>query len=165
MSNLVNHAKYELEKAGLFNSEGDFYGGMTGKAVLELVECFAKQGHSGMSASVVANLFKDVSSYKPLSPITCEDDEWSNEIDGRVFQNKRCPAIFKEGKNGRPYYLDAIVWTEKNGNAFTGKVNDISSCQFIKLPFIPKTFYVLIDEERNIIGKDELQKAFEYYAH
>ena len=37
---LVEHAKLELEIAGLLDEEGDFYGGMTGKAVLELMEIF-----------------------------------------------------------------------------------------------------------------------------
>jgi len=31
---LIEHAKLELELSGLFNEEGDFYGGATGKAVM-----------------------------------------------------------------------------------------------------------------------------------
>jgi len=45
MSNLVEHAKFELELAGYLDTEKDFYGGLTGKAVLELIECFSNQGH------------------------------------------------------------------------------------------------------------------------
>jgi len=57
MSNLKQHAQLELERIGAFSEEGDFYGGMTGKAVMELIEVFSEQGHSGMSASVVVQLF------------------------------------------------------------------------------------------------------------
>ena len=54
---LIEHAKTELEIAGLFDVKGGFYEGMTGKAVIELIEVFSKQGHSGMSAPLVANIF------------------------------------------------------------------------------------------------------------
>ena len=43
--NLAKHAEYELRKAGLFDKDSD-YGGMLGKAVMDIVKVFAKQGHS-----------------------------------------------------------------------------------------------------------------------
>jgi len=186
MSNLVDHAKRELEAIGAFSEDGDFYGGMTGTAVMELVELFAKQGHSGMSAGIVRNLFNKVADYKPLKPITCEGSEWGTGAD--KFQNKRCPSIFKEGKDGKPYYLNAIVFKGQNGSCFTsgGSVklkngDTIKSSQFIKLPFTPKTFYIDVietewaDKTETIekqgggwwtsVVKDEtqLKEVFEYY--
>lgn len=163
MSNLLEHAKLELKMAGLFYEAKDFYGGYTGRAVMELIEVFDKQGHSGMSAPMVISIFSKLADFKPLQPITCRNEEWVLVDDkNETYQNKRCSAIFKEGINGRPYYLNAIVWKEKGG-AFTGTVEEISSRQFIKLPFTPKTFYVLVDENRNIIDKEALKEAFEYY--
>jgi len=53
---LMEHAKKELELAGLFAKDSD-YGGMLGDAVLELIEKFAEQGHSGASAGMVSDLF------------------------------------------------------------------------------------------------------------
>lgn len=50
MSNLTDYAKDELTRAGLFDKDSD-YDGMLGTAALEIIEVFAKQGHSGMSAS------------------------------------------------------------------------------------------------------------------
>ena len=47
--NLVEHAKEELQRAGLFE-QGSDYDGMLAQAVLELIEKFAQQGHSGYSA-------------------------------------------------------------------------------------------------------------------
>lgn len=162
MGNLVEHAKTELQMAGLFDESGDFYGGMTGKAVLELVECFEKQGHSGMSAPMVVSIFQKVANFKTINPIKCTEDEWCEVSEG-TFQNKRLSSVFKQGKECKPYYLDAIVWEEKDGGAFTGEVEGITSRQFIKLPFEPKTFYVLIDSDRNIVDRKTLDEAFEYY--
>ena len=66
-SNTVAHAKRELELAGLLTEDGDFYGGMTGKAVLELVKVFARQGHSGMSAGIVVDIFSRVAMFETLT--------------------------------------------------------------------------------------------------
>jgi len=164
MGKLTQHAKAELEMAGLFDKEKDFYGGMTGNAVLELIEVFEKQGHSGMSAQMVVSLFKELASFKPINPIKCTDDEWV-EVGENQFQNKRLSAVFKEGKDGKPYYLDAIVWQYEDGRAFIGTVQGIASRQYIKLPFLPKTFYVKVtnEDEPKIIDKKTLAEAFEYY--
>lgn len=142
MSTLINHAKVELESAGLFDEDSD-YGGLLGKAVLELVEVFSNQGHSGMSASIVRNIFNKVADFKPLGPLTGEDKEWADSCDGEMFQNKRCSAVFKDGKEGTPYYLDAIVWRGGDyDDSFTGSVEEFQSRQFLKFPFVPKTFYI-----------------------
>ena len=139
--------------SGLFNGETDFYGGETGKAVMELIEVFSKQGHSGMSAGIVSDIFNKLSRYEPLGPITGKDEEWVDvaEVMGgkrRMFQNKRCGAIFKDGVEGKPYYLDAIVWQgEDSWDTFTGVVEGVTSSQYIKLPFVPKTFYVNVYRE------------------
>ncbi len=95
---LTEHAKQELEMAGFFDKGSD-YGGELGNATLELVKLFAKQGHSGISAGIVRNLFNKLADYKPLSPLTFNDDEWSNEIarSDNVYQNKRNSAVFKDG--------------------------------------------------------------------
>lgn len=190
-SNLVKYAKMELEAIGAFSKDDDFYGGMTGNAVLELIELFSKQGHSGMSASLVRNLFNKLADYKPLKPITCEDSEWGDAIDeNNTYQNKRCSSIFKKGKNGKPYYLDAIVFRGENGSCFTGSSvklkngSKLKSRQFINLPFIPKTFYVDVNEteyyknkktgklvkkvgggwwESTVKDESQLKEIFEYY--
>ena len=119
---LIDHAKTELQIAGLFDKEGDFYEGMTGKAVMELIELFSKQGHSGMSAPIVANIFKKLANYEPLGHITGKDDEWNDvsNLGKTLYQNKRCSGLFKDGKDGRPYYIDAIVKRDQNGTCWSG---------------------------------------------
>ena len=151
MSNLVEHARTELKSAGLLDETTDFYGGETGKAVLELIEKFSEQGHSGTSAGLVAGLFARLAKYDVITPITGDDDEW-NDISGEMgqilHQNKRCSSLFKRADN-KVSYSDAIIFRgEESWDTFTGKVEDISSSQFIKgFPFTPKTFYIDVYKE------------------
>jgi hypothetical protein len=183
---LVDHAKVELEIAGLLNEEGDFYGGMTGKAVLELMEVFAKQGHSGMSAPIVADLFQKLANYKQLGPITGRDEEWGPIDDygngNPNQQNKREYGLFKYA-DGKVTYNSAIIKRCPNGVTWSGPLyltredainntNMIRSSLEIKgFPFTPKTFYIDVLEEE--IKKDDwimwckdpsqLDEVWEYY--
>ena len=105
MSNLVKHAEYELKLAGLFDKDSD-YEGMLGKAVLELVKVFAKQGHSGFSAHTTLELFELVASYKPLTPIGTTKDEWedfSEQSGYTIYQNKRRSTTFSRD-GGKTWY-------------------------------------------------------------
>jgi hypothetical protein len=135
MSNLVDHAKRELKLIGAFDKDKDFYGGMTGKAVMQLVRLFAKQGHSGMSASLVRSLFDKVARYEPISPLTGEDDEW-NEIRSGLLQNKRCSRVFK--RDGVAYDSEGIIFREPNGTCY----QNINSRVNIIFPYTPHIEYV-----------------------
>jgi len=162
MSNLIDYAKQELEEAGLF-SDGDFYGGMTGKSVMELIKVFSEQGHSGMSAGIVRQLFNKLSAFEPINEMKFTDDQW-NEVGNDLFQHKKLSAIFKEKKDGKPYYIESIIWEYPDGCSVTsGNMGGFSSSQYIRIPFVQKKFYVKIDKEGNALDKDELQKALDYY--
>lgn len=65
MSNLVDHANKELQKAGLFDKDSD-YDGMLGEGVVELITTFANQGHSGYSAMITRELFHKLSNFEEL---------------------------------------------------------------------------------------------------
>jgi hypothetical protein len=173
--NLREHAEMELKALGLDSKDAE-YDGLIYQAIMELVGVFADQGHSGMSASIVRELFAKLADFKPLSPIQCTAEEWSDCDIGTIFQNKRCSAVFKDGIDGLPYYLDAIVWktqdgTTWTGNAFDSKGNIIRSRQFVNLPFVPKTYVVDVIEKE--VAKDDwefyikddaqLDEVFEYY--
>ncbi len=102
---LVQHAKNELA----FTGYGDDYDGMIGTAVMELIEKFADQGHSGYSAFKVAAIFNELASYRPLSELTRNPDEWMHieeAVAGRpdMWQNKRRPDAFSTN-GGMTYYL------------------------------------------------------------
>lgn len=163
MSNLLKHAERELKLIGYDGK--DEYNNMAKEAILQLIETFAKQGHSGFSAHYKAKMFHKLAMYEVLSPLTGNDDEWNDvsDISGEMlFQNNRDSRVFKNDDGA--YFLDAIVWQETikgDTNHFTNK----DSTRYIKsFPFTPKTFYVKVDEERNVLDTEEYEKVKEYYA-
>jgi len=173
MSNLINHAKEELTIAGLFDKDAD-YGGALAESVMELIEVFSKQGHSGHSASMVSNLFDKLSRFKPISPLTGKDDEWVEITDG-MFQNKRNGAVFKDGNDGKAYFIDAYIKRTPNGHCWSGCLNlkdgrSIRKCyikDFSQMPTI--TINVLEKEvsrddwEMWIEDETQLEKLAKHY--
>lgn len=109
IAGLKDHAKCELERAGLFGGDSD-YGGLLGNSVLELCECFAKQGHSGASAEMALDIFDKLVHFKTLTPVTCDPEEWSNvsEYGSKngppLWQNKRDPSFFSND-NGKTWWV------------------------------------------------------------
>lgn len=148
MNNYEKHFEEELAILQSTLTEGDE---LVIKDFIPLIkqatDIFSKQGHSGSSApfyaNALANAIKDVLLFRPLSPITGDDSEWvCDHMEEGMCQNKRLSSVFKK-KGGQAYYLDAIVWSgEEEHDRFTGTVSGISSRQYVKFPFIPKTFYV-----------------------
>jgi len=132
---LREHARMELEAAGLFSKDSD-YEGMLGDAVMELIEKFADQGHSGFSASMCISIFTRLARYEPLSPLTGADDEWTElNYDGDVsYQNKRCGRVFKDA-DGRAYDIEGKVFREPNGATYTSKESRV----FVAFPYTPTT--------------------------
>lgn len=119
--------------------------------VLELLEVFSKQGHSGSSAPYVAKMFEKLALFEPLSPITGKEQEWAEPFmaDG-TQQNVRCCSLFRT-PGELPRYSDAIVWKGPDPyDTFTGgNMNGISSSLCIKgFPFTPKTFYIDVKREK-----------------
>ena len=118
---LVSYAEDELDRIGM-TDDGDMNGIMR-KHILHMVKEFADEGHSGFSASYALQCLKKLLNYKPLSPLTGEDDEWTevSEISGYPhFQNKRCSTVFKNGKDGA-YDIDGKVFWEWYTDKVTGE--------------------------------------------
>lgn len=103
---LKDYAESELRRAGLFDADSD-YGGALGPAVMELVDKFAAQGHSGFSAGLTLELFNTVASFKPLTPITSNPDEWM-EVGTGMWQSKRQPSLFSRDGGKSWYDIDAM---------------------------------------------------------
>lgn len=109
MSNLVDYAKEELTRAGLFDKDSD-YNGMLGEATLEIIKVFSKQGHSGMSASLVTQIVEKLMRYQPLTPLTYKPDEWTNVSEASsspLWQNKRKGTTFSTDGGKTHYDLDS----------------------------------------------------------
>ena len=110
---LVQYAESELDRIGM-TDDGDM-NGMMRKHLLHMVKEFADEGHSGFSASYALQCLKKLLRFKPLSPLTGEDDEWTDvtAISGVPhYQNKRCGSVFKDGKDGQAYDIDGKVFWE-----------------------------------------------------
>lgn len=144
--------------------------------ILALCEKFGKSGQSGGSApftaSAISQAVKKLMLQNPICDITGHDNEWVNitEYNGgeTLYQNARCSGLFKY-PNGKCSYVDAIVWKGvEEWDTFTGRVyvDDknfelISSSQYARLPFKPKTFYV--DVIRVPITKQEAEERKLHY--
>lgn len=153
--------------------------------ILALCEKFGKAGQSGgsapVTATVISNSLKKLLLQEPICDITGVDEEWmdmSEFSDGeQLFQNKRCGTVFKNGKDGIPYYLDAIIWKNQDGQTFSGSStladgSKIYSRQYIKkFPFKPKSFYIdrfdievaKDDWESVVVDEKQLKAVFKYY--
>lgn len=125
---LITHAEKEMALAW---PEKDEIQGMVKKDVLQLIEVFAKQGHSGMSAPYVLDVFQRLARFEPLSPLTGEDSEWC-DVGDNTFQNNRCGEVFKCGKNGEAYWINGKIFREPNGCTYTNK----ESCVPVTFPWV-----------------------------
>ena len=115
---LIEHAKREFEVLGW---PGDCeMQEMACDNILELLEVFSEQGHSGSSAHYVLTQFFELAKFNPISPLTGNDDEW-NEVREGTYQNNRDSGVFKKGKNGEAYWIYGKIFREPNGATFTSK--------------------------------------------
>ena len=144
VSNLINHAINELKSIGMYGTD-DEMSQMMSQSVLDLLEVFSKQGHSGHSAPYCIKLFKTLAEFKPLSPLSGKDEEWNDVSDhtgGNLYQNKRCSSVFKDGD--RAYNVDGKVFWEW----FRDKDGTVSKTYYsCKESFIPVTFPYTIPEK------------------
>lgn len=128
-STMTDWARNELQMAGLFDKDSD-YEGMLGEAVMELMDRFSEQGHSGFSAGLVSSIFDRLSHHKPLSELTSDPLEW-NEVGsqwpartssgtGKVYQSRRSPDCFSEDGGLTYYSIDDPCFeaTEENGATY-----------------------------------------------
>jgi hypothetical protein len=136
---LIKHATDEMN---LDWPESDEMQDMVKHDVLELMQVFVNQGHSGTSAPYVINLFCDLAKYKIISPLTGADDEWV-EHSADMFQNKRCGTVFKDGKDSQAYWIDGYIFRDKDGCTYTNR----NSRVFIDFPWTqPESEYIDVEE-------------------
>lgn len=136
MSNLIDHAKIELQAIGYDpNDQEDGPNKWIQENILELLEVFSKQGHSGSSAPYCINLFTKLARFEPLCPLTGEDSEWT-EVSAKLFQNKRCGHVFKE--NGQAYDSQGKIFRDPDGSCWSNGESRVP----VTFPYTPHTEYV-----------------------
>ena len=135
-----------------------------------LLDKFGKSGQSGASApftaGAIVSTIKKMMAHEPLGEgLYGTDEEWNDvsDIEGAskgtgTFQNTRLSSVFKEGKEGKPYFIHAIVfkpvgkdYTFTSGGGVMmkeGSEEVVGSSQYIKkFPFQPKTFVIDVQEK------------------
>lgn len=103
---MIEYAKRELERIG---KDEDGLQEFMNRNILEIIEKFSEQGHSGFSAGYALSVLERLLRFKPISPLTGEDNEWSER-----GQNKRCSSVFKNA-DGTADDIDAIIVSDNGG--------------------------------------------------
>lgn len=129
--NLVEYAKSELNRIG---RDEDGMQDMMNRDIISIVEMFSEQGHSGFSAGYALSALERLLRFKPLTPLTGEDDEWS-DISNGTQQNKRCSSVFRNA-DGTAHDIDGIIVSDNGG------ITWFSSGRFrreVTFPYTPPT--------------------------
>jgi hypothetical protein len=147
---LVEWAKSELDRL-MVDGEEDGMQKVMNDGILDIVRTFADQGHSGFSASYALNIIKRLLNWKPITPLTGEDDEWCEVYDteNNTQQNKRCSAVFRENfDNSTAYYIDGKVFSDDGGKTWFTRGGRGSSID-VTFPFVvpDKPEYIIIEPE------------------
>lgn len=144
---MIEHAKYELDlilKQCGDDEEGRRMQEVINKNILDIVELFANQHHSGMTAEYVINILIRLLKQSFITPLTGEDDEWVEVMEG-MYQNKRESTIFKDKDvyDGKPYYIEGKVFSDDGGKTWFTNGNSNVLVDF-PLEELPKTEYVIL---------------------
>ena len=141
MSNILEHAKDELDRIGMTEYSSDEMNVMMRKHILHMMNEFAEEGHSGFSASYAISILTKLMDFKPLSPLTGEDNEWGDVREygeSPSWQNKRRSSVFKNA-DGTCYDIDGKVFWEwykdKEGNSFKSYYTSIDSRVPVTFPY------------------------------
>ena len=141
------HAKREFIAAGWIKEDGSFCDEMQKMMcdqVIELIDLFSKQGHSGFSAPYAINLFEKLAKFEPIVPLTGKDDEWNDSrfSEELTKQNKRCSHVFKDS-DGRAFDINGKIFRTKSGSCYTNRESRV----YIDFPYTPKREYVDVEED------------------
>lgn len=151
----LEHAKLEMDIAGIYSPEGDGIDDWVREAVYDLLETLSKHETSGATNGIIVDLFAKLAKFEILSPITGIDEEWCatgcfpEDGEDELFQNKRCSHVFKNGVDGKPYDIDGRVFVDQDGVSFTSpyynpKYPERSSTVYIEFPYTPNPEYVKV---------------------
>jgi hypothetical protein len=95
--------------------------------IIEILTLFKKYNLGKEEAHLISRLM----AWKPINPLTGEDDEWSPvpewDKDRKTQQNKRCSAVFRDNyDNSTAHYIDGKVFSDDGGKSWwSGKGSSI----------------------------------------
>lgn len=116
------------------------------KNILDLVEMFSNQGHSGFTANYSIGILNKLLKQSFVTPLTGEDDEW-NEVGPGVYQNKRESKIFKQADrfDGKAYYLNGKAFSDNGGETWFTNSDSFVVVEF-PLNKLPETEHIILDK-------------------
>ena len=135
---LMNYAESELAR---ITHDEDGMQDLMNKNILEIIKTFGEQDHSGFSANYAISILERLLGFKPITPLTGEDDEWEDTGHG-VLQNKRCPSVFKN-PDGTCYDIDGIIVSDNGGITWFYSSRFIKEVTFpYTVPIHPEKVYI-----------------------
>lgn len=149
---LVDFAKQELEQLEVTCKDNEDLNmqKVINNDILQVIETFSNQGHSGFSANYALSIINRLLKFKPLSALTGEDSEWTklDYTDDICYQNKRCFSVFKD-ITGKAYNTEGKVFSDDNGHTwYTSKDSRV----YIEFP------YNVPDEPERIIVDNKVDR-------
>jgi len=143
MSNLHEYAKEELDRI----DDGTEEQAEINKDVMDIVDKFSQQGHSGFSASYALSIITRLLAFYPLTPLTGATGEWQyvasdgKRNTGNLYQNTRYSALFKDDTGC--WDIDRIIVSYEGDpdNTFYGPK------YYVKFPYKPavnKHYYIVL---------------------
>ena len=129
--NLHEHAVNELSLIDDGSEEQQW----VNKSIINIVDAFADQGHSGFSAKYSLNLLSRLLNFYPINPITDSEDEWGkwHGPEGKKSrQAKRYSALFQD-EDGSVYDINRI------SKRYEGHMDSswYGPSYYVKLPYLP----------------------------
>ena len=141
-SGFIKFALREFKQGGLNVEDPQEYEDHVARDVIQLLTVFAAQGHSGFSASLAIHWFKNLASYKPITPLLnpmetglYHDVSGFNPQDGKcTLQSTHVSSLFSEDGGKTWYDIDkkpkgiqkiyCYIYRHFLCNITTGKVRD-----------------------------------------
>lgn len=134
----MNMHDYAVREMDIAWPESDDIQDEIKKDALEIIDAFTAQGHSGISGSYLIGVLERLLRFKPLTPLTGEDNEWSKPWgDDNTQQNLRCSSIFRTHfDNSTAHDIHGKVFSDDGGKTF---YSTRDSQIPVKFPYYPQT--------------------------
>lgn len=153
----MNMHEYAESEMAIAWPESDSLQDVIKSNVLSMIDVFAEQGHSGASAAYTLNILDRLIRFKPISPLTGDEDEWGEPDSGSrdyCQQNKRCSSVFRINfDNKTAYDIDGRVFSDDGGKTFWSTYESRIPVSF---PYTPST-----RPERIILNQDSRKEEKE----
>ena len=141
---MLDYAKRELDR---IKKDEDGMQEAINNDILEIVKIFSEQGHSGFSAGYALSVLERLLRFKPITPLTGEDDEWNECSTKGVMQNKRCSSVFRQA-DGTYEDIDSVIVSDNGGITWFTSKRFRKKITFPYMPTIhPEKVYIEYTED------------------